>query len=90
MGRYLLIKNIANDAQKKAHLFLYGGNDLEDAYEPLKDINDTYEQIIQKLTDSFNPKINVNLHVHQFREISQFDDETFDLFVNRIRDKQIV
>ena len=87
LERFFRIKKIDNDKVRIDYLFLYGGTALEDAYEPIAQNTDKYDDIIEKLTGIFRPKLHTDLHVHQFREMMQYDDEPFDNFVNRIRDK---
>lgn len=85
--RFFRIKKIADDKLKIDYLFLYGGSTLEDAYEPVNNHADKFDDVTDKLTAVFRPKLNTDLHVHQFREMLQYDDEPFDNFVNRVRDK---
>ncbi len=72
---------------KITHLFFFGGDALEDMYEENADTTDTYEKVIEKLDARLLPKTNTELHVMQFRKLAQFDDEPFDDFVQRVRDK---
>ena len=87
LNRYFIIKGIKDESIKRAHLFLYGGNELEDTYETVFSDKDTFTDIIRKLTELFTPTITVGLHIHEFREIVQYDDELFDTFVGRLKDK---
>lgn len=87
LKRYLRVKKITDDNLKKDYLFLYGGSGLEDAYEPVANPHDNFDGVTTKLTEVFKPKINANLHIHQFRKLTQYDDENFDAFVIRCRDK---
>ncbi len=72
---------------KKDHVFLYGGDGVEDPYESVKDNGDDFRRVIDKLTAKFTPHINKTLHIRKFKNVVQFDDEPFDIFVYRLRDK---
>ena len=87
LGRYLTIKNINNSAAKINYLFFYGGEKLEDIYEEVKDDQDSYDQVIEKLTKHFKPETNTEMHIFQFRNMEQYDDETFDDYVARLKEK---
>ena len=81
LKRYLAIKKVTDNSMKISHLFLYGGNGLEDVYESIAEEGEEFDDIIKKLDAHFKPTSNTNLHIHQFREMTQFDEETFDTFV---------
>ena len=87
LDRVFSMKNIKDDKVKIDYLFFYGGEGLEDAYEDESSSSDQYADIVVKLTARFNPPVNVELNIYQFRKLAQFDDEPFDDFVRRLRDK---
>ena len=87
LERLFTMKNDTESNVKINKLFLYGGSDLEEVYEKIKANNDDYTAIAAKLKAHFNPQTNVQLHIFNFREIEQYEDEPFDDFVARLSGK---
>jgi hypothetical protein len=87
LNRYFAIKKIDQAAAKKNHLFFLGGDGIEDIYEAVANEADSYEQVIEKIDARILPKTNTELHLMQFRKISQFAGEPFNEFVQRLRDR---
>ena len=86
-NRMLEINNINVDEQKKSYLFYYGGDEIEDIYDQNKDVSDSYDDVIKKITIHFNGTSNKQLNILKFRELYQFEGEPFDEFVSRLREK---
>ena len=87
LGWYFTLKNIKQDEIKKTSLFYFGGDGIVDMYEEDADDADNYDAIIKKLDARLIPKQNNQLNRLNFRKIIQYDDEPFNEFVQRIRDK---
>lgn len=89
LERLLAIKNITLDPNKLNYLFYYGGEGIETIFDTYKETNKEYKypEVVQVLTNHFNPKINYNMNTVHFRDISQHDGESFDEFVARLREK---
>ena len=71
--------------RKKTNSSCLGGYQIEEVYDQYKSDEDTYDQIIKKLSDHFNPTNNVQLNSFTFHNMAQYPDECFDDFVSRIR-----
>ena len=63
------------NTEKKALLLYYGGKELHDIYDTISSTKDDYGVVKMKLTDYFEPKINLTC------EVSQSQDESIDQFV---------
>ena len=87
LNRLLAIKNVELSAMKINYLFFYGGDSLEDVYNEIKEANDTYDNIITKLTTAFNSATNLQLNIFNFRSVSQEKGEPFEEFLNKLREK---
>ena len=79
-------KKETDDARMVNDLFLLGGYDLEEIYNQYKAGGDAYKDVKEKLTAHFNPKTNVQVNRFNFRELQQFEEESFDEFVGRLRE----
>lgn len=87
LERLLDIKNVTDDKKKITYLFYYGGDQLEDIYSEQALNTDTFKEVVDKLTERFNPKTNNQLHIYNFRAIQQHEGEPFDEFVQRLKDQ---
>ena len=54
-----LAAGVSDAPQKKAVLLHVSGREMRDIYKTLKQDDDTYEMICQKLTDYFRPRKNL-------------------------------
>jgi hypothetical protein len=87
LTRILRIKKVTDQSLKIEHLLLCGGQGIERIYNEIKTNNDTYEDLVEKIKAHFNPEINHNVNIFNFRQIKQRDGETFDEFVTRLREQ---
>jgi hypothetical protein len=46
----------------------------------------TYNELIEKFTERYNPKQNEFINVFEFNKIAQFEEEPFDKFVGRLKE----
>ena len=83
--RYFTFKNLRDGAAKINELFLFGGYDLEQIYQHVREEEDDYDQVIEKLTVHFNPVQGAHLNRFKFRNLEQADYESFDEFVSRVK-----
>ena len=86
---FVLAKGIADDKQKVALLLHTGGLDLQEIYYTLagEEVEKTYVECVQILTDYFSPQTNVSFERHGFRQLEQAPGETVDQFVCKLRQK---
>ena len=61
--------------QKKAVLLHLSGREIRDIYKTLKQDDDPYETICQKLSDDFRPRKNLTYERFQFKQTKQNMDE---------------
>ncbi|RMZ98110.1 Retrovirus-related Pol poly from transposon [Brachionus plicatilis] len=87
LERLLAIKTVTNDALKIHYLFYFGGTDLERVFTEVGTATDKYEQVKKKIGKHFKSKVNSKLNVLHFRDIFQHLGDSFDDFVNRLKDK---
>ena len=83
-------KGVTNDNQKKALLLHSAGMKVQDIYYtfPLAlESSVTYEKVKDVLGKHFLPQLNTIYERHIFCEMYQFEHETVDQFVTRLRDK---
>ena len=66
---------VSDTPQKKAVPLHLSGREIRDIYKTLKQDNDTYETISQKLTDYFRSRKNLTYERFQFKQATQNMDE---------------
>ena len=77
----LVALDVSDEHRKKALLLYYGGKELHDIYDTISSVKDDYGVVKMKLTDYFEPKINLTFEVYSFRQMKQSQDESIDQFV---------
>ena len=82
---YLLALNITDDKQKRALLLYQAGQETQEIFDTLTATGDDYKTALDKLTEYFQPKKNVDFETFQFRQATQKSEETVDQFVTRLR-----
>ena len=87
---YLLATNITNAERKKAMLLYLAGSDTQELYDTLTAYDDetkmnVYEVLVSRLNAYFSPKRNNTYERHIFRQISQKEGESLDLFCTRLK-----
>ena len=83
----LVALDVSDEHRKKALLLYYGGKELHDIYDTISSVKDDYGVVKMKLTDYFEPKINLTFEVYNFRQMKQSQDESIDQFVTRLKQK---
>ena len=94
----LIALNITDGKRQRALMLFYGGNEIHEVYRslttPTDDLN--FEDAKKKLTDYFEPKVNLTFEIFHFRQMRQgvsddnesvSDDEAIDSFITRLRKK---
>jgi hypothetical protein len=76
-----------NQEAIKAHLYCLLGSAPMEALQ--QDENDTYQQVINKLTQIYLPKEDTNTRIGAFRQIKQLDGENLDHFISRLKNTSI-
>ena len=84
---YFSIKNIKEDKPRLEYLIFFGGSGVDKIYKSIKEASDTYDSAKTKLTSHFASQFNPKVLVLEFRDIYQYPGESFEDFVNRLRDK---
>lgn len=103
LERYLKLSKITEEEEKCDLLLVLGGIELQDQYEKIvhyevmvTELNDAgineqradkYASIILSLDRYYAPKTNKRYERHLLRGIKQEETESFDNFVNRIREQ---
>lgn len=103
LERYLKLNKITEEEDKCDLLLVLGGIDLQDQYDKIvhyevttTDIGETgveiqrvdkYASIILSLDRYYAPKTNKRYERHLLRNIKQDENESFDDFVNRLREQ---
>jgi hypothetical protein len=82
---FLLVKKITDDTEQMNNLLYYGGEYLHLKYLPVKDGPDKFPDVIQKLTDIFNPPATAQVNIFKFNNGKQEEGELFDDFMSRLR-----
>ena len=85
MNLFLRVKKITDESEKKDNLLYYAGEYVYEKYCPLKSQNDSYEDVVNKLSNVFIPPVNAQVSLYKFRNTSQQEEEPFDDFVTRLR-----
>ncbi|KAK3083972.1 hypothetical protein FSP39_006106 [Pinctada imbricata] len=81
--------DISSKKRKKALLLHYAGEDVFDIHQTLPDTSaeDGYDQSKTALTNYFQPQVNREFEVFEFRQMKQLQEETVDQFATRLRQK---
>ena len=82
---YLTASGITKDDQKKAMLIHLAGEEVQDIYENLNDVGESYKNTVEALTNYFKPQKNSAYERHLFRKMKQEDTETIDNFIIRLK-----
>lgn len=84
--RLMRLMKITDDNLKIDALFVYGGAQLELFHEPFKHLDHkTAELIVEAISEKIKPVNFKRMNLVNFRAIEQYDEESFDEFVNRLR-----
>ena len=78
-----------NKIQRRALLLHCAGPDVQDIFDVLPDTGEPkeYEKAEKALNDYFVTQVNIPYERHQFREMSQREDETIDQYAVRLKRK---
>ena len=83
---YLNASGVTKDDQKKAMLLHLAGEEIQDIFETLGNINDlNFGEVKGKLSDYFKPQKNVAYERHAFRSCKQDKDEKMDNYIIRLK-----
>ena len=85
---YIVAVNIKDNNRKKALLLHFLGEDGQDLYDTIKEIEPTtnqYELAIEKLNAFFLPKKNIQYERHLFNSLKQNSNETIGAYCSRLR-----
>jgi hypothetical protein len=86
MARVLNILQIQpEDPRRLDYLIVCGGETVKRAYEPTRADDDTYEGVVARLSEHFNPAANINMNVFHFMNTVQEEGDSFDEFVAKLR-----
>ena len=83
--RLLIAMDVKDDARKRALLLHYAGTDVDEVFETLENVGDTYQAAADQLMKYFTPRRNVAYEVYQFRQAKQGKTETLDAFHTKLR-----
>ena len=83
---YVNASGVTKDDQKKAMLLHLAGEEVQDIFETLGNINDmNFGQVKGKLSDYFKPQKNIHYERHAFRSCKQEKDEKMDNYIIRLK-----
>jgi hypothetical protein len=85
LENYMLAVNITADCRKRALLLHQIGPRSFDEFETLPDKGQSFAQAKQRLTEYFQPKVNVEFEIAQFRMMRQKPGESTDTYHTRMR-----
>ena len=78
-------QKIVDEDKKITEVFMHGVYDLHQLYKQYETTGDKYADVINKIEAHFNPPANVHLNRFKFREILQYEAESFNDYVTRVR-----
>jgi hypothetical protein len=81
----LVASKITDKGQMKALLLCHVGDRVYEIYESVADKADDFDGVVKKLNAHFNPKVNEEFEIYNFRRINQSKQEPFEEFVIRLR-----
>ena len=85
-ARYFTVNKTTDDNVKINTVLLVAGEEVDAIYEQLKGTNDSYQDVVDKISKHFNPTTSAQLNRYRFREVTQREGESFDEFVGRVRE----
>jgi hypothetical protein len=85
---FLTVEEIDDETKQIDNLLYYGGEHVSEAYEAAitgvqKDT--TLKAVIDRLDKIFNPEANHTINTFKFRSTKQFEGESFDEFLDRLK-----
>jgi hypothetical protein len=82
---YCVATAITKDERKKALLLHYAGKRVHEVYMDIAGTDDNYDACKKLLSDHFQPKVNVEFEIHNFRHCNQMKKEKFEQCIVRLR-----
>ena len=83
---YVCASRITKDEQKKALLLHLAGEEVQDIFETLGNLQENnYTQVKDKLSDYFKPQTNITYERHAFRSCKQEKNEKMDDYIIRLK-----
>lgn len=86
LNLFFTYTKVVDDADKINQLRLFAGGELDEIYNQNQTDDETYAQVCTRISNRFNPTVTAQLNRYHFRNVEQFDEETFDDFVARVRE----
>jgi hypothetical protein len=72
---------------KRGLLLTYVGETTNDIFDTLPSTGTDYDSAVQSLTERFDPAINKDMEIYEFRQITQSSGETLNKFYRRFKKK---
>ena len=82
---FIVASGVTDKKQKLALLLHLGGKDLREIYKTVKEENDEYASIKEKLTNYFRPKKNITYERYVFKSTTQNPDESTASYLTRLK-----
>ena len=73
-----------DDGQKRKLLLHCAGSEVQDIFDTLEDVGDTYQATKNKLDENFAPQQNTSYNHHKFHQEHQQEGETVGQYVTRL------
>ena len=85
-NNFLVAMNITEEGRKRALLLHIGDFYLQDIYEGIGNSDETYEQLVQALTNYFEPRTNDTFEVFNFQQTKHQDGESIQQYYLRLHE----
>ena len=82
---FIVASGVTDKKQKLALLLHLGGKDLREIYKTVKEENDEYASVKEKLTNYFRPKKNITYERYVFKSTTQNPDESTASYLTRLK-----
>jgi len=83
---YVVVMNIKEKERKRAVFLHCAGPRVQDIlFDTLEDTRDDFETIAKKLMEYFEPRKHHLFNIHQFRQMSQEKEESYDDFATHLK-----
>ena len=82
---YLSASGVTQEQQKRGLLLHLGGKELKKVYKTLKETDDKYENIVEKLNNHFGTKKNIMYERFIFKQAKQNSEEDTATYITRLR-----
>jgi len=89
MKYWFKLRRTENGLEQLFFLLFTAGKHIQQLYQRVKAPGDseTFNDIVKKMANHFNPTSNVTMHIYTLHAMSQLEEETFNEFYARLQEK---